>query len=130
MKTMFKTSRLALALAVASLSLLSGCGGGGNESGDRERLYVQPDAITVTSGTPDACAAGASARIHVWGGQPPYKLTNPVPDAMTLSDKTLENSGEGFTIQFLGVCLSTIPVTIEDDMGRLISVTVSNVAGK
>lgn len=129
MKSMSNFSKAAGAIAVASLSFLSACGGGGNESGDPEEMTVQPGAITVSSGMAGICAVGLSAKVHVWGGQPPYKLTNPVPDAMVLSDKTLENSGDGFTVQFLGTCLTTIPVTIEDDMGRLTTLTVSNVPG-
>lgn len=129
MKSMTNFSRAVCVLAVASLSFLSGCGGGGNESGNPEVLRADPGTITVT-GSSGSCGAGVAADVHVWGGQPPYKLTNSVPDAVVLSKNKLENSGDGFTVLFLGICLSNMPVTIEDDMGRLISVLLSNAPGK
>ena len=46
---------------------------------------------------------------------------------MQLDKTRLQNSGEGFTITFInGVCMTNMPITIEDDMGRLGYVMVTN----
>ena len=115
-------------LSPALLLVLSACGGGGNESGEPAVLRVEPAEFTI-SGGPDQCAVGTGPDIHVWGGQPPYKLTNSVPTAMTLSTSRLANSGDGFTVTFFGSCLVNMPITIEDDMGRIITVRVTNAPG-
>jgi hypothetical protein len=120
---------LAIVLLSAAAALVAGCGGGGNESGDPDRITVEPGELSV-SGPSGACGRGVGPEVHVWGGQPPYKLTNSVPVAMVLSDTRLDNSGDGFTIEFLGGCLDHMPITIEDDMGRLATLLVSNVPGE
>lgn len=111
----------ALALLVAGLA---GCGGGGNESGPPDSLVVSPEAVSV--GKPEQCIAALGPTVYVHGGTPPYKLSNSVPQGMVLDRSTLQNSGDGFTISFTGVCLRNMPVTVEDSMGRLARVSVSN----
>ncbi|MFZ5549833.1 MAG: hypothetical protein ACOZJX_14165 [Pseudomonadota bacterium] len=113
-----------LATATMALALLAGCGGGGNESGPPDVLEAQPSAVSV--GMTGECAPGPGPTVTVWGGQPPYKLTNSLPAAMTLDKSRLTYSGEGFTITFInGICMTNMPVSIEDDMGRLLHVLVS-----
>ena len=111
--------------ACAAAALVAACGGGGNESGPAEELVVSPNAVSVGLG--GNCAEGVGPVVHVYGGQPPYKLANSVPDGMQLDKSRLQNSGEGFTITFInGVCMTNMPITIEDDMGRLAYVMVTN----
>lgn len=118
--------RTAACLAACTVAAwLAACGGGGNESGPAESLEVAPTAVTV--GSEDSCAVGVGPVVHVYGGQPPYQLANSVPTGMQLDKSRLENSGEGFTITFInGVCMTNMPITIEDDMGRLAYVMVTN----
>jgi hypothetical protein len=128
MKTMMtdKTTMKVLAAAGAALALtlLAGCGGGGNESGPPETLEASPSAVSV--GPTGDCSEGTGPNVTVWGGQPPYKLTNSVPGGMALDKSRLTYSGESFTISFInGVCMTNMPISIEDDMGRLLHVLVS-----
>lgn len=111
------------ALAVSAVAL-SACGGGGNESGPPDSLHAAPAAFTVSAG--DQCFAGQGPTVFVYGGQPPYKLANSVPRGMTLEKEELTYSGEGFKVFFNGSCMASMPITIEDDMGRLTEVLVSN----
>lgn len=118
--------RAGLAACVAALA---GCGGGGNESGPPDSLYAAPANITVT-GPQGACAVGAGPTVFVYGGQPPYKLDNSMPEGMQLDKQTVTDSGQGFTITFINnMCMESIPVTIEDDVGRVFSVPVTNTKG-
>lgn len=112
------------AVVLCLLAGVSGCGGGGNESGPPDSLEVSPASVTV--GTQDACISGVGPTVYVYGGKPPYKLSNSVPQGMTLNRSVLQNSGDGFTITLLGVCMQNMPINIEDDMGRLSKVTVTN----
>lgn len=114
------------AAAIAFLaSGLGACGGGGNESGPPDEISVYPAAVSVSGG--GSCAVGIGPTVHVYGGQPPYELSNSVPDGMVLDKSVLTHSGEGFTVSFInGVCMDSMPIVVEDDMGRLATVTVSN----
>jgi hypothetical protein len=108
--------------------LLAGCGGGGNESGPPDSIQVSPENVTVAGG-PGSCASGPGPKIYVYGGTPPYTLANSGPSVMTIDRTSLQNSGDGFTLTFNGACIQSIPVTVQDDLGRLATVTVSNVIG-
>jgi hypothetical protein len=114
---------IAAALLVGAFSL-SGCGGGGNESGPSDSLHAAPAAFKV--GTVGACYAGQGPTVFVYGGQPPYKLANSAPLGMALEKDSLTYSGEGFIVFLSGACMEGMPITIEDDMGRLSEVLVTN----
>ena len=116
-----------IAALVATLSLAA-CGGGGNESGPPDSILLSPTSVTAT-GPVGACARGVGPTVFVFGGTPPYTLTNSYPLGMTLDVKTVKNSGEGFTITLNGVCMDTIPINVQDDMGRIATMTVTNARG-
>lgn len=107
-----------------SFSLLA-CGGGGNESGPADSIQLSIAEVEV--GAPGVCATGVGPIVHIFGGRPPYKLSNSVPLGMQLDKSSVAESGEGFTITFInGVCMKKMPITIEDNMGRIAQVVVSN----
>jgi hypothetical protein len=114
-----------LATTLATALLLTACGGGGNESGPADSLYLSFSLIRV--GTPGNCVVGQGPEVHIYGGAPPYKLANSVPQAMVLSKAQVNNSGESFVVSFInGVCLIEAPITVEDTMGRLAQVKITN----
>jgi hypothetical protein len=106
------------------LIALAGCGGGGNELGPVESIWASPEAVQV--GAKDSCFAGVGPTVHVYGGMPPYALKNSAPRGMTLDRARVDMPGEGFTLRFSGLCLSNMPITIEDAEGRLLAVPISN----
>lgn len=109
---------------VSLLLSLSACGGGGNESGPPDQIYLSTTAVTV--GKPGECSAGLGPEIHVYGGTPPYRLANSLPQAMTLNKSVVQNSGDSFAITFNGMCMDSMPITVEDQMGLLAKLSVSN----
>jgi len=112
-------------LGAAFASLLTACGGGGNESGPADSIYLSVTQVHV--GSSQACAIGLGPEIHVYGGSPPYALSNALPQGMSLNKATVMNSGDSFVITFInGVCMMDMPITIEDRMGRLAQVKVTN----
>lgn len=126
MKVLHLLNPLALS---AALCALSACGGGGNESGPATELLASPSSVTVM-GPSGSCYVGPGPKVFVYGGQPPYKLSNSAEAAMTLDQTRLQNSGDGFQITFINnICLTNIPVTVEDAMGRVLPVAVNNQLG-
>lgn len=121
-------SALACVALLTLSATLASCGGGGNESGPPDSIVVSPASVTVTGGV-GACATGTGPKVYVYGGTPPYTLANSAPSAMTLDKAGLQNSGDGFTLTFNGGCFESLPVTVQDDQGRLATVVVSNEIG-
>lgn len=116
---------LRLLAPVLMLSLLTACGGGGNESGPPDEVFLSATSINV--GSPGFCITGTGPEVHVYGGTPPYSLANSVPLGMQLNKSQVQNSGESFVITFTnGVCMENMPITVEDRMGRIAQVRVSN----
>lgn len=124
LKTKMSGTLRVLGLGCLLATLLTGCGGGGNESGPSDSVVVEPSAVTV--GAQGNCVAGPGPKVHVFGGTPPYKLSNTLPQGMWLDTNQLKNSGDGFTITFSGVCMVNMPIVVEDAMGRLTQVSVTN----
>ncbi|HEX5684677.1 MAG TPA: hypothetical protein VFY73_11660 [Ideonella sp.] len=116
------------AALLAGTVTLSACGGGGNESGEPGAPYASPPAVGVKGGE-GTCYAGPGPTVFIYGGQPPYKLDNSLPQGMQVDKQVVTDSGQGFTITFNGQCMEAIPVTIEDDMGRVLAVPVTNEEG-
>lgn len=118
-------TRPALALLLALVAALTACGGGGNESGPVESLYVSTPEVVV--GTTGQCVSGTGPTVHIYGGTPPYRLANSVPNAIRLDKSVVQNSGDSFVLTFInGICLTSMPITIEDQDGRLAKVLVTN----
>lgn len=116
---------LLLRLALPLLAFtLAGCGGGGNELGPADSIWASPESVQV--GASDACFVGVGPTVHVYGGTPPYVLKNSAPRGMTLDRSRVGMPGEGFTLTFSGLCLSEMPITIEDAEGRLLAVPITN----
>lgn len=115
--------------AIAAASVLAACGGGGNESGPAEQIVPSATSVDV-KGPTGACARGIGPTVYLFGGTPPYRVHNPLPIGMQMDKTQVDRSGEGFTITFVnGVCMTTLSITIEDTMGRLATVQVTNQAG-
>jgi hypothetical protein len=122
---MKNSNGIAPAAALLLSCLLAACGGGGNESGPPDRIELSPTSVRV--GSSGNCVTGLGPEVFVYGGTPPYKLSNSVPQGMQLNKTSVADSGESFTITFINnVCLQSVPITLEDKMGRLATVSVSN----
>jgi hypothetical protein len=116
-------------MSVLVAASLAGCGGGGNELGPSDHIQLSQDALTA-QGSATACATGKAPTIFVYGGQPPYTVRNSFPDGMSIDKSSVGEAGEGFTITFKGICMQDIAVPVEDDMGRIATLLVSNELGQ
>lgn len=90
-------------------------------------LAVNPSEITLT-GTGGRC--GGFARgidVMVTGGNSPYTIHNPVPQAVVLSTGLVERAGEIFHFDVLGGCLDNVPLTITDSDANSVDFVVNRV---
>lgn len=113
-----------LALSLCALGLAA-CGGGGNESGPPDDIVVSPARISV-KGVGTDCAKGTGPTVFIHGGVPPYKLFNAFPQGIRLDTSVLMQSGDSFVVTLAGQCFEAMPIRIEDALGRLTQVDVTN----
>lgn len=123
MKTMLKTSAVALTLAL----VLGACGGGGDEAGSPMEFSTVPDAWELKGPTETTCGTG-SVDVKVIGGAAPYTLTNLIPNYVTIDKTELSKNGT-FTVTFLGPCLEGGVIDVEDALDNHVQLEVSNVKG-
>ena len=87
-------------------------------------LNAQPNAIVFQGTTPQTCASGISADVIVFGGRPPYLISQ--PGSFTVSPTTVMQSGGRFTVTANGQCSAGSQIAIVDSNGATVSVTASN----
>jgi hypothetical protein len=95
-------------------------------------LNAQPNTINFVGTTATTCAAsGVSATVIVFGGRPPYSISQPSNFTIFAPDGTrvITSSGGSFTIRPTGVCVASETAAIVDGNGSTVTVTVSNVVG-
>ncbi len=122
---------------MASLVLLSGCGGGDDDrAGGLTEFSVQPAEVgfSVPAAVPanpnQPCASGVSAKVFVFGGAPPYAVKNASIGAVVVDKALVDNEGGDFTITFVGGgCLDPGLVIVEDSLRRVVTVTLTNTIG-
>jgi hypothetical protein len=98
-------------------------------TGTSPGFFVTPTSVTFSGRVSGQCATGQEAVFFVFGGSPPYTVSNSAPSAFTLSDGTVFNSGDGFFIRTRGPCATDAVFVVRDSAGRTVTVTASNVEG-
>jgi len=106
----------ALSLTVSVTALLHACGGGGGINDGQTPLRVEPQVVTLQSGTAN-CLPADGPTVFVFGGVPPYTVRNTVPNQVSVSATSINKGGEGTKVRFLGGCLQSLPLVVVDDVG-------------
>lgn len=91
-------------------------------------LVALPNVINFIGSNNTACASGLSADVVVFGGRPPYQITQPGSVAF-VSPLVVTTSGGRFTVTANGGCADTASIGIIDASGATATVTVSNKLG-
>lgn len=87
-------------------------------------LNAQPSTIVFQGTTPQTCASGISADVIVFGGRPPYLISQ--PGSFTVSPSLVTQSGGRFTVTANGQCSAGSQIAVVDGNGATVSVTASN----
>ena len=97
-------------------------------------LNAQPNQVSFVGTDSNTCATGVSADVIVFGGRPPYQITQPA--GFTVNPTTVTSSGGHFTIGATGQCTTSVvgsniivaPVTVAvvDANGGTTSISVQN----
>jgi len=98
-------------------------------TGSSPGFFALPAGVTFTGPRVDQCARGVSSNFFVYGGRPPYTISN-TSSAFTVSPAIVSAAGGSFTVTAQGGCVDPgLPIGITDSSGRNISVTVGNKLG-
>lgn len=114
---------------IAAVALVSACGAGDNESaGSLTPFSTVPTSITLTGPDAVTCGSGFSSQVFIYGGAAPYRIDNTDPVSIIVTPGTVSAPGGSFIVEVVpGSCLTNIPLTVNDQTGRQVIVTVSAV---
>ena len=87
-------------------------------------LNAQPSSITFKGTTPNTCADGIQADVIVFGGRPPYQISQ--PGSFQVGPTLLTASGQRFTVRAIGQCTSGSAIAVVDSNGSTATVNASN----
>ena len=93
-------------------------------------FFIVPDTLTFTGDRADRCAIGnISGQVFVFGGSPPYTVSNTSSSAFSISPTVLTASGQSFNVTPTGVCVPELAVPVRDASGRTVTLTLKNQVG-
>ena len=125
-----KPSKLTAPLLLATASVLSACGGGGDDqAGSPTAFSTVPSTTTFTAPvgtTAGVCVGGGTSQIFVYGGAAPYRIDNTVPAYVNVDKTQVSDRGGSFTVTALGPCVASGQIVIVDKLNNTITLSVTN----
>ena len=88
-------------------------------------LNAQPSTLNFIGRDTSTCATNVGAEVIVFGGRPPYSISQ--PGTFLISPTTLSTSGSRFTVTANGQCTGGAQIAVVDTNGNVVTVTASNV---
>lgn len=87
-------------------------------------LNAQPATIEFQGTAPGTCASGISADVIVFGGRPPYQISQ--PGSFSVTPTVVSSSGGRFTVSAIGQCANASQIAVVDSNGATVAVTATN----
>lgn len=92
-------------------------------------LTVIPSTVTITGANNQVCSSNIVSTFYVFGGQPPYTISNPFSQALQVSPLVVTASGKGFNVTTRGLCVNPATLAITDAAGHQTTITLNNNPG-
>jgi len=93
------------------------------------QLLIVPNTVTITGPSTIECSSGVTATFFIFGGQPPYTITNTLPTYLQVSPTVVNASGSGFNVTTLGGCVTPATLSVTDAAGHTTTFTINNTLG-
>jgi hypothetical protein len=92
-------------------------------------LSVIPETATISSASTTSCTAGFRVDYFIYGGTPPYRVTNTFPTGATLVNSVVATSGGSFEAVTNGTCVNPLVFSIFDAVGLQTTANLINQPG-
>ena len=92
-------------------------------------LSVIPATATITSASTTSCTTGFRVDYFIYGGTPPYRVTNTFPAGATLVNSAVATSGGFFEAVTNGTCVNPLIFSIFDAVGLQTTANLINQLG-
>jgi hypothetical protein len=92
-------------------------------------LTVVPSEVNITGPFVGVCSSGFRVDYFIYGGTPPYRITQTFPTGAILLTPTVNASGGFFEVETNGTCVSPEQFSIVDATGRQVTASLNNVEG-
>ena len=92
-------------------------------------LLIVPDKVNITGPDSQTCSFGVITSFFIFGGAPPYTISNTFPQFLSVAPGVVNSSGSGFNATTLGGCLDPGIVAITDSAGHTKTVSITNGLG-
>jgi hypothetical protein len=98
-------------------------------TGSSPGFFVTPTQITFQGTRQNECANSGSASVVVFGGVPPYTVSNTSP--FFVSTSFIPSSGGSYAVTPNGPCVAApgAPIVVTDSAGHTATTTVANIPG-
>ena len=98
-------------------------------TGSSPGFFTTPATVTFQGTRQNQCAGfGISAAVFVFGGVPPYTVSN-TSSGFSVVPGVISSSGGNYSITPNGTCVTTTPIIVTDSSGHTATTTVSNIPG-
>lgn len=92
-------------------------------------LLVVPATVNITGPDNLTCSSGVTTSFFIFGGSPPFTISNTFPQFLTVTPTVVNSVGAGFNVTTLGGCITNGIIAITDALGHTTTVTVTNALG-
>ena len=99
-------------------------------TGSSPGFFVTPTQVTFQGARLNECAnSGTSANVAVFGGVPPYTVSNATP--FLVSPSSISSSGGSYSVTPNGTCVAApgASIVVTDSAGHTATTTVANIPG-
>jgi hypothetical protein len=100
-----------------------------NTNATQSPMVVVPSNANITGPDTLTCSKGFVVDYYIYGGTPPYTVQSTFPQAITLVNNTVGQSGGFFSAVTNGACVNPLVFTISDAAGKQTTATLTNVLG-
>jgi hypothetical protein len=100
-----------------------------NTNATQSPMVVVPSNANIQGPDTKTCSTGFRIDYYIYGGTPPYTVQSTFPQAITLLNNTVPQSGGYFSAVTNGACVNPLVFTISDAAGKQTTASLTNVVG-
>jgi hypothetical protein len=99
-------------------------------TGTSPGFFTTPASVAFQGAFLNQCASGVAATVFVFGGVPPYTVSNTI-SGFFVTPNFISSSGGSYTVTATSTCVPApgLPIIVSDSSGHTATTTVTNIPG-